>query len=146
MLFQAIHNRLHDSADGSSLYPSFLSRAIPFGIASLHAFCSDKPATVLGSKVATIFLFPLKYLGSYSNFSPFSRTGSPPHPTKIEFLVGWAGEPARKRLIENEARYRLLAAADSISRAPTHLTRINAVNGDRLSTSLTIDPGAIDRR
>lgn len=41
---------------------------------------------------------------------------------------------------------RLLATADSISRAPAHLTRINAVNCDRLGTPLTIDPGAIDRR
>ncbi len=29
-------------------------------------------------------------------------------PQRISFLVGWAGEPARRRLIENGARSQLL--------------------------------------
>ena len=36
-----------------------------------------------------------------------SATGFPACSTKSEFLVGWAGEPVHKRLIENGARSQL---------------------------------------
>jgi hypothetical protein len=31
-----------------------------------------------------------------------------PVPQRLDFIVGWAGEPAPKRFIENGARYQLL--------------------------------------
>jgi len=30
-----------------------------------------------------------------------------PVPQRVDFLVGWAGDPAHKRLIENGATYKL---------------------------------------
>ena len=35
------------------------------------------------------------------------ETGKMPVPQRVDFLVGWAGEPAHKRLIENGATYKL---------------------------------------
>ena len=40
-----------------------------------------------------------------SHIASFSITGFPACSTKNEFLVGWAGEPAHKSLIENGARF-----------------------------------------
>jgi len=34
-------------------------------------------------------------------------TGKMPVPQKVNFLVGWAGDPAHKRIIENGARCKI---------------------------------------
>jgi hypothetical protein len=42
--------------------------------------------------------------GSNSHLAQFSRTGKMPVKRRVSFLVGWAGEPARERLINHGAR------------------------------------------
>ena len=47
-------------------------------------------------------------MGSNSHLAQFSRTGKMPVKRRVSFLVGWAGEPAHKRLIENGGTSQLL--------------------------------------
>ena len=49
---------------------------------------------------------------SHSHLAPFSRTGKMPVPQRVDFLVGWAGKPARERLINNGARYPIVGNRD----------------------------------
>ncbi len=49
---------------------------------------------------------------SHSHLAPFSRTGKMPVKRRVDFLVGWAGEPARARLINNGARYQVVGNRD----------------------------------
>jgi hypothetical protein len=55
----------------------------------------------MGVRVAGEFLVCSKSSNFY--IAPCSRTGRMPVPQKLNFLVGWAGEPAPERLIENGA-------------------------------------------
>ncbi|WP_242719825.1 hypothetical protein [Microcoleus vaginatus] len=40
--------------------------------------------------------------------TPFSRTGKMPVPQRVSFIVGWAEEPAHKRVIEHHKKNRFL--------------------------------------
>ncbi len=45
----------------------------------------------------------------FLHIARLSRTGKIPVPQRVSLIVGWAEEPAHKRLIENGARYEAIA-------------------------------------
>jgi hypothetical protein len=68
--------------------------------------CQRPPRTALKSMDALAHKetgFFYRDLGLNLHLAHFSRTGKMPVPQRVNFLVGWAGEPAHKRLIENGA-------------------------------------------